>query len=453
MKRLSLVLLFTLFAIPSHAQVIQRKAYERSPVDGWIMPCTSDNVRCVDPTNTQNWAGATPDEWIASATASLPTVNGIPKGTILIGDGNYAMAGTVNPTGTLQQITYLCNKGRVTMTWASPGDGFNINSGAIIGCELIGPGSGISRGINSGANNWVPATAYPTNTVITPTFANANGHFFIQTASSCKSGSLEPTWPVGNGATVTDNTCIWKETGLTVVTLRDNHLSNWGLGASINTGSNEHGWIVQHNVVENNPVGEGMLQGTGSQHFLFFRNTFRNNFSNGLDTNGRNNESVEDEFDFNGGANGARACWAGGDQNGLLIATVTPTDDASNNIVIRGHFVGNAEHGFKLSEAGGNISGNIITGNDSESNGTCIGGTIGDGFNFQLQGNGIAKNNVIAWKTSKDNPQNDISCIDTGTGTYSGNVCGPNNIGSNTPPRDWEDLDSKRLKKSTKIIE
>lgn len=40
-----------------------------------------------------------------------------------------------------------------------------------------------------------------------------NGHIYANVAGNCTSGASQPTFPPGTDATVSDNTCMWREVG------------------------------------------------------------------------------------------------------------------------------------------------------------------------------------------------------------------------------------------------
>ena len=59
---------------------------------------------------------------------------------------------------------------------------------------------------------WLISHSYGVYTYIQADAAHENGHFYRNLAA-CTSNSSAPTFPTGAGATVTDNTCTWKESG------------------------------------------------------------------------------------------------------------------------------------------------------------------------------------------------------------------------------------------------
>ncbi|MCX5816158.1 MAG: hypothetical protein NTX75_07945 [Proteobacteria bacterium] len=59
--------------------------------------------------------------------------------------------------------------------------------------------------------SWSKSTAYSVGTVVYPP-TTANGHHYICTTAGT-SGSTEPAWPTGSGATRTDGTVVWTEYG------------------------------------------------------------------------------------------------------------------------------------------------------------------------------------------------------------------------------------------------
>jgi hypothetical protein len=68
--------------------------------------------------------------------------------------------------------------------------------------------------------SWKASTNYEPNALVHPTAANTNGHYYKQTTAGsvsgtvrATSGSAEPTWPAGAGATVTDSGITWTEQG------------------------------------------------------------------------------------------------------------------------------------------------------------------------------------------------------------------------------------------------
>jgi hypothetical protein len=69
-----------------------------------------------------------------------------------------------------------------------------------------------------GCDYWRPSMTYSgTGARGIPTEAKKNGHFYRITTSGT-TGSTEPAWPTGAGATVTDGTVVWTESGSTSIT-------------------------------------------------------------------------------------------------------------------------------------------------------------------------------------------------------------------------------------------
>lgn len=65
-------------------------------------------------------------------------------------------------------------------------------------------------------DTWAATQAYNFNYYLQPT--PANGHFYREIVSpTCTSGGSQPAFPTGAGATVSDNTCTWKESGASAV--------------------------------------------------------------------------------------------------------------------------------------------------------------------------------------------------------------------------------------------
>lgn len=68
---------------------------------------------------------------------------------------------------------------------------------------------------------WLVSTAYRFNSVVTPKTIPATpdgGHYYRCTVAGT-SGVSEPSWPTGAGATVTDGSITWKESGDLIVTV------------------------------------------------------------------------------------------------------------------------------------------------------------------------------------------------------------------------------------------
>jgi hypothetical protein len=63
------------------------------------------------------------------------------------------------------------------------------------------------------ASAWVARKSYGYNAWAVPTVDD--GHFY-RTLASCRSNSTQPTWPTSAGSTISDGTCIWKESGQSV---------------------------------------------------------------------------------------------------------------------------------------------------------------------------------------------------------------------------------------------
>lgn len=60
---------------------------------------------------------------------------------------------------------------------------------------------------------WLASTAYHLDFVVTPNAeSKKNGHYY-KCSGAGTSGTSEPTWPTGTGATVTDGGVTWKESG------------------------------------------------------------------------------------------------------------------------------------------------------------------------------------------------------------------------------------------------
>jgi hypothetical protein len=62
---------------------------------------------------------------------------------------------------------------------------------------------------------WAPKVAYSAQSAIIPTAANVNGFYFVATAGGT-SGATEPTWPSTIGNTVSDGTVTWTCAGSTL---------------------------------------------------------------------------------------------------------------------------------------------------------------------------------------------------------------------------------------------
>ena len=57
---------------------------------------------------------------------------------------------------------------------------------------------------------WLRSAAYLANEYVQPTVAGGNGHLY-QCIQAGSTAGIEPKWPLGEGATVTDGSVIWKE--------------------------------------------------------------------------------------------------------------------------------------------------------------------------------------------------------------------------------------------------
>lgn len=60
------------------------------------------------------------------------------------------------------------------------------------------------------ASFWLQSTAFTFGAVILPATKNGHSYTCIQAGTT---GATEPKWPTCNGATATDGTAIWKESG------------------------------------------------------------------------------------------------------------------------------------------------------------------------------------------------------------------------------------------------
>lgn len=70
---------------------------------------------------------------------------------------------------------------------------------------ILDPASGKLFG-----SSWAPNTAYQVGETVTPQGAAGNGHVYRCTVAGT-SGTTQPAFPTGDGATVVDNTVTWKE--------------------------------------------------------------------------------------------------------------------------------------------------------------------------------------------------------------------------------------------------
>lgn len=93
------------------------------------------------------------------------------------------------------------------------------------------------------------STAYALNDLLFPTKANRNGHFYKVTTAGT-SGSSEPTWPTGGGATVASGSAVFTEVGTTtmatgtaVETVMQQLLTDNGSGVTLSTPSSPS-WLI-----------------------------------------------------------------------------------------------------------------------------------------------------------------------------------------------------------------
>jgi hypothetical protein len=145
----------------------------------------------------------------------------------------------------------------------------------------VGPGCSTSNTACVGNANeippdWAASTAYTStgaNNLIYPLTNNAGGYWFIETVSSCTSGTTYPTFPQTAGGTVTDGTCTWQNTGLQYGYKNALDFEDTGVAADgVHFLNNIVQWMGGHNCVEvhydtgavlvqGNVVGPGCVHG------------------------------------------------------------------------------------------------------------------------------------------------------------------------------------------------
>lgn len=112
-------------------------------------------------------------------------------------------------------------------------------------------------------DRWKAATAYKAGEVVTPSSGTAgNGHTYRCTVSGT-SGTTEPTWPLADGATVTDGSCTWKETTVHANTVIESIPATFYTTARVaGAGTYAAGRDVYIGVTINNGNGESVLSAT-----------------------------------------------------------------------------------------------------------------------------------------------------------------------------------------------
>jgi hypothetical protein len=295
---------------------------------------TSDRVQYVSTSGDEGNPGTDPGHAKLTPEGALKALSS--GGTVHVAAGTYTVAGRL-PTPSAP-IDFDCDDGPLETVIK-----FTITSGAafspwygskIHGCDIRGNyHSSSTIGINGGAAAWAPSTAYTTaNNNISPTYANANGHIYQETAPSCTSGSSEPEWTVTPGATVTDNSCLWQEEGPLGVEVYGNIVEGFGL-QQINIGGNNGWWNIHDNFFRGGysagrPEAEDILVGLNSQKNIISHNHFSNSPTDGVDINGGRNivdGNVMTKIGLPGGEVD-RECVT-------IVSVATGTNEVSDNII------------------------------------------------------------------------------------------------------------------------
>ncbi|GEM_PF-1283377 len=145
----------------------------------------------------------------------------------------------------------------------------------------VGPGCSTSNAACVGNATELPPdwasggahTSTGSNNLIYPLSNNAGAYWFIETAASCTSGSTYPTFPQSVGATVSDGSCVWQNTGLQGGYKNALDFEDTGVGADgVHFLNNIVKWMGGHNcvqvhydtgavLVQGNTVGPGCVHG------------------------------------------------------------------------------------------------------------------------------------------------------------------------------------------------